>query len=105
MGSQSFLGLLLQINADPSQAQATIEQFEQATGRSFDKAAGATKPLNDSLLSNRESVRLLSEEMGVHLLRAVSSAISEMLPAIGSLGTALLGVFAVEQVSKWAVAG
>jgi len=101
MGSQTFLGLLLQINADPSQAQATIEQFEQATGRSFDKAAGATKPLNDSLLSNRESVRLLSEEMGVHLPRAVSSAIAEMLPAIGSLGTALLAVFAVEEVVKF----
>ncbi len=101
----SFLGLLLQINADPSQAQAAIAQLEQTTGHSFEEAAASTKPLNDSLLSNRESVRLLSEEMGIHLPRAVSSAISEMLPNIAQLGGALLGVFAVEQVSKWAVAG
>jgi hypothetical protein len=59
------------------------------------------QPFNDSLLSSRESVRLLSEEMGVHMPRAVSSAISEMLPQIAGMGTALLGVFAIEEALKW----
>jgi hypothetical protein len=95
------LGLAFEISADPSAAQAALEQFQGTTKMTFQSVAGATQPFNDSLLSSRESVRLLSEEMGVHMPRAVSSAISEMLPQIAGMGTALLGVFAVEQVWRW----
>jgi hypothetical protein len=101
-GLNSSIGLLFEINADPSKAQEAIDQFAGNVGTGFNQAAGATKPLNDALLSNRETVRLLSEEAGVHLPRAVSSAIAQMLPDIASLGTAFLGVFAVEEVVKFA---
>jgi hypothetical protein len=78
-----------------------MAQFEASAGTSFRTASSTVQPFNDSLLSSRESVRLLSEEMGVRLPRAVSSAIAEMLPDIASLGTGLLGVFAIEEVIKW----
>jgi uncharacterized membrane protein YgcG len=119
MGSDSILGLLFQISADPSQAQAAISQFEQSTSQSlqrttgqFQSMGGAISPLRYSvrdltdevdkgLLSNRETVRLLSEELGVHMPRAVTSAIGELIPAIGGLGTALLAVFAIEEIPKF----
>ncbi len=63
--ANSVLGLLFEINADPSKAADALQQFEQSTGKSFERAAAGTKPLDTSLLNNRESVRLLSEEMGV----------------------------------------
>jgi hypothetical protein len=96
----SILGLLVTISADPSKAQEAITQFEQATGTSFERASGAPKALDTALLSNRESVRLLSEEMGVHLPRAVSGAVAEMIPAISAVGPVLLGAFAVEEMPK-----
>jgi bisphosphoglycerate-dependent phosphoglycerate mutase len=54
-----------------------------------------------SILSNRESVRLLSEEMGVHLPRAVSGALAEILPGINAIGPALLGAFALAELPKF----
>jgi hypothetical protein len=101
MGTGNILGLLLEINADPSKASEAIEKFNTQTGNALEKAAQGGKPLDDALLSNRESVRLLSEEMGVHMPRAVSGAIAKMLPEIGGLGTAVLGAFAVEEVVKF----
>jgi hypothetical protein len=97
----SVLGLLFEISADPSKAKGALAQLESSTGTSFRNATTAIQPFNDSLLSNRESVRLLSEELGVHLPRAVSGAIAEIVPNIGLIGPALLGVFAVEEVVKW----
>ena len=101
MGSSGIVGLLFEISADPSKAADALQRFEQATGKSFEKAAAGTKPLDTALLSNRESVRLLTEETGIHLPRAVTGAIAEMLPSIGQLGGTLLGVFAIEQAVKW----
>ena len=119
MGSDSILGLLFQISADPSQAQAAIDQFERSTGAALQRTTGQfqsmgsaisplrysvrdlTGELDQGLLSNRESVRLLSEDLGVHMPRAVSGAIAEVMPAIGGMGTALLGVFAVEEIVKF----
>jgi hypothetical protein len=95
------LGLTLALSLDATQAQMDMGKFGESVTRTFGEAAKATKPLNDSLLSNRESVRLLSEELGVHMPRAVSGAISEMIPNIGDLGTALLGAFAIESVVKF----
>jgi hypothetical protein len=95
------LGLTFEIAADSAAAQAALADFEKTSGASLKRVAGGTKPLNDALLTNRESVRLLSEELGVHMPRAVSSAVAGMLPDIKELGTGLLAVFAVEEVVKF----
>jgi hypothetical protein len=100
MGSQSVLGLLFEISADPSKATDALRRFEQATGQSSERAAVGTKPLDTALLSNRESVRLLSEELGVHMPRAVSGAVAEMLPGLNAIGPALLAGFAVAEIPK-----
>jgi hypothetical protein len=101
MGDTSILGLLFEIAADPSKAEEALKRFEDTTGKSFSEAAKPPKIFNDALLTNRESVRLLSQELGLHLPRAVSGAVAQVLPDIGTLGTALLGVFAVEEVYKF----
>ena len=49
-------------------------------------------------MGQRESVRLLTEEMGIRLPRAVTGAIAEMVPAIGSLSGVLLAAFAVKEI-------
>lgn len=107
MASNSILGLLFEISADPSKAQSAIAQFESAAGKSFERAKGGPKLLNDvlgetdkNLLSNRESMRLLGEDFGFRLPRSVSGAVAEIIPAIGSIGPVLLGVFAIEEIPK-----
>jgi hypothetical protein len=100
MGSQSILGLLFEINADPSKAAEAIKGLEAASSRGFEQAAAGIKPFDSALLSNRESVRLLSEELGVHMPRAVSGALAEMMPEISAIGPALLGAFAVAEIPK-----
>lgn len=109
MASNSFLGLLLQIQADPSQAQAAIDQFGEtfstkasAWGGVFGPVDESVQQVNKSLLTSRESTRLLSEEFDIHLPRAVSNAISKIMPGIAGMGTALLGVFAVEALDRFA---
>jgi hypothetical protein len=104
----SGVGLILGLGIDPSEAQAGIEQLGGAMGSlekgskaSLDQVVAATEPLNKSLLNSHQSVHLLAEEMGIHLPRAVVGGISEMLPEIGSLGTVLLGAFAVEEIVKF----
>ncbi len=101
MGSDSILGLLFEINADPSKAADALQAFEKSTGQSFERTAAGTKPLDTALLSNRESVRLLSEELGVHMPRAVSGALAEIMPGISAIGPALLGAFALAEIPKF----
>ncbi len=60
---------------------------------------------NKELLSNRETMRLLGEDFGFRLPRSVSGGIAQMLPDIASLGTALIGVFAVEKIGEWTKEG
>lgn len=84
---------MFEISADPSKAEEALNRLASDTGKSFDNASGSVKPLNDNLLSSREATRLLSEELGVHLPRAVTSAIGEILPGIASMGDALVGAF------------
>jgi hypothetical protein len=72
-------------------AQDEVRRTEAAV-REFGKIS------EESLLSARESGRLLTEELGVHMPRAVTGAVGEMLPEIAALGPALLGVFAVKEV-------
>ena len=96
------LGLALTITADASQAEATINQFAgQAKSATQALAAQQTQyaaEVDRGILSARESSRLLAEELGIHLPRAVTGAVAEILPSIASMGTAFLGVFAVKMV-------
>jgi hypothetical protein len=112
------IGLVIGLGADDSAAQAIFPQFSSAAVKATANAAGGLKELNasataagdairaiadkanPSLLSSRESARLLSEELGVRLPRGVTTALGEMLPAISSLGPAFLGVFAVMEIPK-----
>lgn len=61
----------------------------------------SVQEVNQELLNNTQSVRLLASEFGVALPRAVSSAVSQMIPAINMIGPALVGAFAVEEVWKF----
>jgi hypothetical protein len=102
MGADSILGLLFEINADPSKASQAIANFEKATGKAFQQASNDGPPkLDKALLNTHNSVHLLTEELGIHLPRAVVGGIAEMLPQINILGGALLGVFAVEELYKF----
>lgn len=103
------LTVVLQIAADSSQATAQLEALPaevqasvQSSAAAFSGLKGGTDVANQGILTARESTRLLGEEFGIHLPRAVSSAVSGMLPEIASLGTGLLAVFAVEEVVKFA---
>lgn len=97
MGTCSILGSVFEIAADPSKAEEALKRFGQTTGESLGAAKAAHEQLNRAVLSNSESVRLLSEEIGIHLPRAVSGALAEMLPGIGAFGGALLGAFAARR--------
>ena len=83
----------IKVGADLTRAEAAMEGFAARAPRSV-------KPLDDSLLSSREAARLLSEEFGVHLPRAVTGAIAEMVPAISALGPVMLGAFAIMEIPK-----
>ena len=100
MGTSS-LDLIFRLSADPAQATAALAQFRDMTGKSFEQVVGQTEPLNRALLSNRESTGLLTEELGIHLPRAVTGAIAEILPSIGAFSGALLGVFAVKEAYEF----
>ncbi len=100
MGANSILGLIFQISADPSKAQEALSQFEKSTGTSLNRVVNHTEVMNKSLLGSHESARLLTEELGVHLPRAVTGAVGEMLPEFESLGTVLLAAFAVKELPE-----
>jgi hypothetical protein len=99
------IGLILNLGLDASGVDTGLNDAEKALGGLAEKTgeqfADAGKKTDDALLSNRESVRLLSEEMGVHLPRAVSGALAEMLPGINAIGPALLGAFALAEIPKF----
>jgi len=101
-------GFLVGLGMDPGAAQEALSAFDQSVEEtmaksqaSFAQGAEGAKPLSDAILNQHQTVHLLAEEMGVHLPRAVVSGISEMLPAIGGMGSALLGVFAVEEAVRF----
>jgi hypothetical protein len=109
MGTANQIALLLQVDADTAKGRAALDDFSRMLGTQLPQAARqgaegtsqAAGRVNDALLSNTQSVRLLTSEMGLRLPRAVTSAIAKMLPAIGSLGTALLAAFAIEEIAKF----
>ena len=94
--------MVLGLGLDSSGVQPGIEDFDKllddATQQWNEKWEETTRDVDEHLLSNRESVRLFGEEFGVHLPRAVSSAVAKMLPDIASLGGALLGIYAAKEL-------
>ena len=84
-------------------AKQAADSVNAAVRSTAEVSTESTGKINQNILSNRETTRLLSEELGVHLPRAVTGAIGEILPSIASMGTALLGVFAVKEA--WAFYG
>jgi hypothetical protein len=99
------LALLLSLSVDSTQGQVEMGKFAQNAVRGFQNAADGTKPLDKSLLNNRETLALLGEDFGLKLPRSVRGAISEMLPAINMIGPAMLGVFSAEKIYEWSAAG
>ncbi len=102
-------GFLVSVGGDSSDLQRPIAEVQAALGNlsksmkpAAEEAASASKPLDDALLNQHQSVHLLADELGVHLPRAVVGGIAEMLPHVESFGGALLGAFAVKEVAEFA---
>ena len=98
----------IRVGADLSEADAATDAFAGRAQKSFSQVGPAvedvsrkTKDLDNGILSARESARLATEELGIHMPRAVTGALAEMLPAIGGVGVALLGAFAVAEIPKF----
>jgi hypothetical protein len=119
MGMSPDNSLLFGIVVDPSPGTAAVANFQkqvaelnaglipawESSGKAAqvagEAAAAGSEQAERAILNQRESVRLLGEEFGIHLPRAVSSAVARMLPDVAMVGTGLLGIFAVEQVVSW----
>jgi hypothetical protein len=107
------VGLILGLGIDPSGAKPGLAQFEEEFNASYSRTNEAflnsldemEQPLDQldkSLLSNRQTVMLLNQELGIHMPRAMSGAVAKMLPDIAALGAGLMGIWAVEKVYDWA---
>lgn len=122
MGDGSGIGLIVAVGADATAARQGFAGFSSAAteataragaglrgvtvaaGESGNAIAAIAGKANPSLLSARESARLLSEEIGVHVPRGVTSALSKMGeigPLLATLGPAMLGFFAVEEAVRF----
>lgn len=85
MGTSNALGLLFEINADPSKAQAALDQFTTEMGTKLPKAAGAageamTQGMDKggaSSVQARYAVMGLTEQFGIHLPRALATTIAQ----------------------------
>jgi hypothetical protein len=96
------IGLVLGLGLDSSGVEPGLQDFDKllddATQQWNAKWEESTRDVDEHLLSNRESVRLFGEEFGIHVPRAVSSALAKILPDIASLGGALLGIYAAKEL-------
>lgn len=90
----------IRVGADMKPITEAFRGFGATANEGFKVAAGGVEPLNRAILNQHQSIHLLSEEMGVHLPRAVVSGIAEMLPPIANFGGVLLAAFAVQEVPK-----
>ncbi|MGA2109520.1 MAG: histidinol dehydrogenase [Syntrophorhabdales bacterium] len=112
MGSYTpGIGLILGLGIDPSgmkpgldQAKGSLAEYEKALDDATRNVNAGFDQTEKAIVSNSQSVRLLAQDLGIGLPRAVSSAVAKMLPDIGQLGGALIGVWAVEKIYGWAKA-
>ena len=92
----------IEVRVDNEQAQAALAGIQEsmaATGTtgsaSLKQIVPAAAEVDKAMLTNRESVRLASEEMGLKIPRAMQSVISNCAPAmaaISALSTAMVGI-------------
>jgi hypothetical protein len=97
------LGLSIQITADPAQAQAGLAALQDGTFRATQAIVAHGNATHESMASGRESVRLLTEDMGIHLPRGITSAIAKMQDFQQIIGLAFqvgVVVFFVEHLGK-----
>jgi hypothetical protein len=102
------LGLIFTMGAQPEAAQAALQSMGASADRLKDKVIGANTDIQKSALTARESARLLSEEFGLNLPRGITAGMSripELRDALTGLAGVAVGIFAVERVSHWVVAG
>ncbi len=93
------LGMTIQVDA--AQAKAMMDSLGLSTDQLAAKVAGGGKQMTAGLGSSREAARLLSEDMGTHLPRAITSAIGRMQEFQAIAGVAFqagVAIFAVERV-------
>jgi len=91
----------IRVGADLAKMHAAIGTWlPDECARGAKAAAAGLAPMERGILSSRESTRLLAEEMGVHLPRAVTNAIAEIMPGLGMMGGAFLGAFAIQELPK-----
>ena len=103
----STLGLLFEISADPSKAQAALAGFQAQVKASTGVAAAATEDFGRksaaSVTGSSHAVRLLAEDMGLHLPRAITSAVAHMQAfqavAATAFQVAVVGFF-IDQLVK-----
>ena len=121
--ANGLLGLVFQIDADPSNASAALEAFAAKTGQSVgyvkaqfqdyqaaesaayaeavQRARGAGQAVKTSMTDAEENARLLSEMIGVHMPRTITRGLGQMMPMIGTLTTGLMGLWAVSQIEPF----
>ncbi len=120
--ADNVLGLLFEISADPSKAEAALgglqrqvaalpttavpalEKVGQAARGAGVAAQEGLKGADASLLTSRESARLLSQELGLTLPRAITSGMSripDLQSALLGLGAVAVGIFAVKEAGKF----
>ena len=99
LSPSDVMGLAFTITADPTQAEQALQGLEKTAERTFKETIPTSaKGTDDSILNARQSVMLLSQEFGIHLPRAVTAAIAEILPSVATMGGAFLAVFAVKEI-------
>jgi hypothetical protein len=87
---------LLKAQDELARTQAAIRGFGQAGAADLGR-------IDQGLFSNREAARLLSEEFGLRLPRAVTTAVSSIQsigPVLAAAGEAALAVFAVREIAE-----
>ncbi len=99
------IGLTIGIGGDNSDAQQAVQELQASLGNFAkslrplsEESARATKPFDDALLNQHQSVHLLLEDFGVHLPRSVAGAIAEMTPELTAFGGVFLGAFALKEL-------
>jgi hypothetical protein len=104
------VGLILGLGIDPSgvkpgldQAQTELAEYEKALDDATREVNAGFEETDRGLLSNRESARLLSEELGLHLPRGITSAIGRveaLQTALAAAGSVAIAFFAAKELGQ-----
>ena len=98
-GFRSFNAEVKSGVVDVNSLDATLQKLNAHLDKLGQSAPRATKLYEQGMLSAREQTRLLSEEMGIHVPRAMQSVISkcpELAGAISKISGAMIGLGAIQ---------